>query len=448
MKIQEFVVEAANPAQQAAIAISMKKAGKKPKNEADIGERFQLPKHLYTKRDRFKSLHKEAVKEEPKFTGHFKGKDTPPVGDRLVGEEKKKSLRNTNPCWKGYHPVGTKKKNGRTVPNCVPESIQVGDSVRTQDMSRHGIVESIEIYRPFNGLTVYFRDSSGTLLRTPATNLIKIFEDRPKLTLTETRRLLESLSSQLKQVDNYHVLALFEAATADVQGKPTASGQQLQAADNSLYTSIRTTLAGVADKVRAMSQRAGDAAEYTFDNSYYSAKEKILSRLPSAAKSMIDGVFGKLEQAAKNNPKLKHPLIIAASTGAALLIPSVGGSAMAIAGIVAVLNLVFGNTPYKSVLTGLSSGALAGVLGWAAHSLPNVANLLPDWAGDIGASMQSATGHKVIKGAELAAHHELEHPGIVSKTIKGVGNTASNAIQGLRNFASQAAQARASGIGR
>lgn len=26
-----------------------------------------------------------------------------------------------NPCWKGYHPVGTKKKNGRTVPNCVPK---------------------------------------------------------------------------------------------------------------------------------------------------------------------------------------------------------------------------------------------------------------------------------------------------------------------------------------
>ena len=27
-----------------------------------------------------------------------------------------------NPCWKGYKPVGTKKKNGKTVPNCVPES--------------------------------------------------------------------------------------------------------------------------------------------------------------------------------------------------------------------------------------------------------------------------------------------------------------------------------------
>jgi len=27
-----------------------------------------------------------------------------------------------NPCWRGYHPVGTKKKNGKTVPNCVPNA--------------------------------------------------------------------------------------------------------------------------------------------------------------------------------------------------------------------------------------------------------------------------------------------------------------------------------------
>lgn len=26
-----------------------------------------------------------------------------------------------NPCWKGYKPVGTKVKNGKKVPNCVPE---------------------------------------------------------------------------------------------------------------------------------------------------------------------------------------------------------------------------------------------------------------------------------------------------------------------------------------
>lgn len=32
------------------------------------------------------------------------------------------NLKKDNPCWKGYHPVGTKKKNGKTVPNCVPNS--------------------------------------------------------------------------------------------------------------------------------------------------------------------------------------------------------------------------------------------------------------------------------------------------------------------------------------
>ena len=26
-----------------------------------------------------------------------------------------------NPCWKGYKAVGMKKKNGKMVPNCVPE---------------------------------------------------------------------------------------------------------------------------------------------------------------------------------------------------------------------------------------------------------------------------------------------------------------------------------------
>jgi hypothetical protein len=153
MKIRDLIQEAANPAQQAAIALSMKKAGKRPKNEA--------------------------TKETgPKFTGYFKGKDKPPVGKRMVGgesvEEEKKSLRNTNPCWKGYHPVGTKKKNGRTVPNCVPESVNVGDQVRTQDMRRRGVVESVELYRPFGEKAVYFRTADNQLLRTPISNIVKI----------------------------------------------------------------------------------------------------------------------------------------------------------------------------------------------------------------------------------------------------------------------------------
>jgi Flp pilus assembly protein TadB len=30
------------------------------------------------------------------------------------------SVRMGNPCWAGYEAYGTKEKNGKTVPNCVP----------------------------------------------------------------------------------------------------------------------------------------------------------------------------------------------------------------------------------------------------------------------------------------------------------------------------------------
>ena len=31
-------------------------------------------------------------------------------------------LNDSNPCWKGYKQLGMKKKNGKKVPNCIPES--------------------------------------------------------------------------------------------------------------------------------------------------------------------------------------------------------------------------------------------------------------------------------------------------------------------------------------
>lgn len=39
-----------------------------------------------------------------------------------MSKNKKPSLKNPedNPCWKGYEPVGTKTKDGKEVPNCVP----------------------------------------------------------------------------------------------------------------------------------------------------------------------------------------------------------------------------------------------------------------------------------------------------------------------------------------
>ena len=49
-----------------------------------------------------------------------KHNQTPDTWAKKNMKEEKKTLRNTNPCWKGYTDIGTKKKNGKTVPNCVP----------------------------------------------------------------------------------------------------------------------------------------------------------------------------------------------------------------------------------------------------------------------------------------------------------------------------------------
>jgi hypothetical protein len=53
-----------------------------------------------------------------KFT---KWKDIHADVDSLIGES---ITENENPCWKGYKQIGMKDKNGKEVPNCVPESVE------------------------------------------------------------------------------------------------------------------------------------------------------------------------------------------------------------------------------------------------------------------------------------------------------------------------------------
>jgi hypothetical protein len=40
----------------------------------------------------------------------------------IINEDGKMKGGAKDPCWKGYEMVGTKKKNGKEVPNCVPKS--------------------------------------------------------------------------------------------------------------------------------------------------------------------------------------------------------------------------------------------------------------------------------------------------------------------------------------
>jgi hypothetical protein len=107
------VEEAGSPAQQAAIAIAMKKAGKKPKSEA------MLPKSAFAGSD----------KNKLGSAGQLKGSMKRPAraGDLVGGGaeesiEKEEKQRLDPSCWKGYRKQGTKMKGGVRVNNCVPVS--------------------------------------------------------------------------------------------------------------------------------------------------------------------------------------------------------------------------------------------------------------------------------------------------------------------------------------
>ena len=61
-------------------------------------------------------------------------------------------LRNPkdNPCWKGYKPVGTKKKASRTVPNCVPKTKKKSkQGVAEGNLDPSGLVAAASMVRDF-----------------------------------------------------------------------------------------------------------------------------------------------------------------------------------------------------------------------------------------------------------------------------------------------------------
>ena len=87
-------------------------------------------------------------------------------------EEKKK-----DPCWKGYQMVGMKDKDGRKVPNCVPEATEVcpkcGKSPCECDKLEEAAVDAKGYKSSTGGLTQKGRDAynrkEGSHLKAPVT---------------------------------------------------------------------------------------------------------------------------------------------------------------------------------------------------------------------------------------------------------------------------------------
>lgn len=69
----------------------------------------------------------EAIPEVMNLIGNIKGMSGGIGGGAGAGAAVAKTgspmmRKSKNPCWKRFKMVGTKKKNGKTVPNCVPKN--------------------------------------------------------------------------------------------------------------------------------------------------------------------------------------------------------------------------------------------------------------------------------------------------------------------------------------
>mgnify|MGYP003350085760 CR=1 FL=1 len=88
-----------------------------------------------------------------------------------------------NACWKGYTAVGMKEKNGRQVPNCVPEEVEVCDVCGKNPCEcddSHGFINETAAWQrkegknPEGGLNQkgvdsYRREHPGSTLKTAVT---------------------------------------------------------------------------------------------------------------------------------------------------------------------------------------------------------------------------------------------------------------------------------------
>jgi hypothetical protein len=71
-------------------------------------------------------------------------------------------LEKEDPCWKGYRQLGMKKKNGKEVPNCIPEEAELIDEAEYQG-------REVKLNKPMKGDSrkskVYTNNAEGKVVK-------------------------------------------------------------------------------------------------------------------------------------------------------------------------------------------------------------------------------------------------------------------------------------------
>lgn len=104
--------------------------------------------------------------------------------DEFLSESKKKITKDEDPCWKGYHMVGTKEKDGREVPNCVPGKKEMKESVNPEDVIKLDVPLLIRLLE-------YAREDAKTDmdLHNVAENLINLSQSGNTLSMDDYHQI-------------------------------------------------------------------------------------------------------------------------------------------------------------------------------------------------------------------------------------------------------------------
>ena len=88
---------------------------------------------------------------------------------------KLKSILKEDPCWKNYKQIGMKDKDGKKVPNCVPESYDIWTEDGSVGYTMDGIVEAeyqgrkVKLGKPMQGdskkFKVYVKNDKGNVVK-------------------------------------------------------------------------------------------------------------------------------------------------------------------------------------------------------------------------------------------------------------------------------------------
>ena len=118
--------------------------------------RITALQHLDEKPDYYTKLKKMETQKESNTIRDANGN----VYAEFIDIIKSGSIEEENPCWKGYKQVGTKKKGGKEVPNCVPvKEENVDEAVRLQAQTGNNIFVTLSWRGKYYTMQLFFPQS-------------------------------------------------------------------------------------------------------------------------------------------------------------------------------------------------------------------------------------------------------------------------------------------------